>query len=312
MSSKTKIEWADRVWNPVVGCTPVSEGCRNCYARTLHNQRHEAFLHGKKMPEQYRYQFSYVQMLENRLMDPLHWKKPQRVFVNSMSDLFHPDVPVKFLTEVFETMASWVLICKDRDCDHAEETCWTRHQFMVLTKRPAAMYEAITKFIPQFVDEYFPGDSNMGMCMVNDNWPLKNLWLGVSVEDQQTADERIPWLLKTPAAVRFVSVEPMLGPVDLREYLTPAPLSIPDGEGKSAAPALDWVICGGESGADARIMDPLWPSALKNQCVAAGVPFFFKSWGEWGPMGGMMAKVGKHRSGRWLDDHEWNEFPEVK
>ncbi|CAK0756991.1 conserved hypothetical protein [Gammaproteobacteria bacterium] len=322
MSGKTKIEWADRVWNPVVGCTPVSEGCRNCYAKSLHDMRHKAYLEGKELPVQYAEPFDKVQLMNRRMGDPMGWKTPQRIFVNSVSDLFHPDVPISFLANLFETMASWVLTCKEPYCDHAEKECWVRHTFMVLTKRPEQMHQAITEDIPGFVDQYFPGDYAMAMRGELDNWPLKNLWLGVSVEDQKTADERIPWLLKTPAAVRFVSVEPMLGPVELRKIkgdhvnynvLERSRFDYGDdgfGVGAPMREGIDWVICGGESGLNGRVMDPLWPSALKNQCVEAGVPFFFKGWGEWAFWGGMMVKVGKERSGRVLDDKQWNEYPD--
>jgi len=298
MSGKTKIEWADRVWNPVVGCTPVSEGCRNCYAKRLHDMRHKAYLEGKKVPEQYAKPFEQVQLMGLRIGKPLGWKKPQRIFVNSVSDLFHPEVPISFLANLFETMASWVLVCKDPACDHEEEECWVRHTFMVLTKRPNQMYQAITEDIPGFVDQVFPGDSALAITGVLDNWPLKNLWLGVSISSEKDL-WMLDGLMSTPAAVRFVSVEPMLGPVDLTPYLN---------RGECHSP-LQWVICGGESGLNSRLMDPLWPSALRDQCVSAGVPFFFKGWGEWGPMAGMMARVGKARSGRLSDGREWNEFP---
>lgn len=283
----TKIEWADRVWNPVVGCTPVSEGCRNCYAKRLHDMRHKAFLDGKKMPEQYAQPFEQVQMLTERLEDPLHWRTPQRIFVNSMSDLFHPDVPYDFIGDVFETIS----YCP-------------QHTILVLTKRPERVFKIFNEIMLALKER-----------------PLPNLWLGVSVEDQKTADERIPWLMKTPAAVRFVSVEPMLGEVELSYYLPSAIIKVRPGMTNITmrSPALDWIICGGESGSGARPMDPDWARSLRDQCVAAGVPFFFKGWGEWAfegidqddPRNIVFAKnKNKHRN-RLLDGREWNEFPEM-
>lgn len=273
----TRIEWADRVWNPVTGCTKVSEGCRNCYAERIAGR----FWGERK--------FTQVQCHADRLDDPLHWKKSSRVFVNSMSDLFHPEVSDRFIGWFFSRMG----MAKN-------------HIFMVLTKRPERM-SAFLQGLPI----------------------LKNVWLGVSVEDQKTADERIPLLLQTPAVVRFVSYEPALGPVDLIGFL---PLAMSDISGMVYSPVgtpfLDWVICGGETGPEARPMHPDWARSVRDQCQAAGVPFFFKGWGEWGDdswhgtmpgsrqqifqHGMAFTKWGKKRSGRLLDGREWNEFPEVE
>ena len=278
MSGKTKIEWADRVWNPVVGCTPVSAGCAHCYAKRMYDR----FYQGKP--------FSEVQLHPERLGDPEKWKAPARVFVNSMSDLFHEDVPDDFIVKVWEAMR-----------------LSTRHTFMVLTKRPERLLEFSQKY-------YYVG------------YTEKNIWLGVSVEDQKTADERIPLLLQTPAVLRFVSVEPMLGEVDL-EY----PGYLESGNETDdigcfhVSPALDWIICGGESGPGARPMHLDWARSLRDQCVSAGVPFLFKQWGEWAPVdfeanvshsivsnGVRMGRVGKQTAGRYLDGREWNEFPEER
>ena len=269
MSGKTKIEWADRVWNPTVGCTPVSAGCANCYAKRMYDR----FFQGKP--------FSEVQLHPERLSDPEKWKAPARVFVDSMSDLFHESVPDVFIEQVWEVML-----------------LSTRHTFMVLTKRPDRM--------KKWVDQMLTG------CMSR---VFSNIWLGVSVEDQKTADERIPLLLNTPAAKRFVSVEPMLGAVDIGKYLVP---------GAAGSPAeiikyhdyLDWVICGGESGPGARPMRADWARGLRDQCQEAGVPFSFKQWGEWETIGSgereQLMWLGKQRTGRHLDGKEWNEFPEEK
>lgn len=335
--AETKIEWADRVWNPVVGCTPVNEGCRNCYAKPIFERFHP----GEK--------FSQVRCLEERLDQPLHWKKPARVFVNSMSDLFHPDVPMRFLAGVFNTMASWRLVCKQQGCDHTQDGCTEDpgHIFMILTKRPERMKSIITELLPRFVSEIFSGDSPLSLALETDEWPLKNVWMGVSVENQKAADERIPLLLETPAAMRFVSCEPLLGPVNLEPYLQYPPFHehYKMTWGVEEAIGVDWVICGGESGPKARPMHPDWARGLRDQCQAAGVPFFFKQWGEWGSLedhrgiewmfadpktgffaenypgdtefvcggasshGQHMVKVGKKSAGRLLNGREWNEFP---
>lgn len=324
--AKTSIEWADRVWNPVVGCTPVSEGCRNCYAQALHNRRHQAFLEGKRMPVQYAMPFDQVQLLPGRLDQPLHWKKPARVFVNSMSDLFHEDVPDDFIWSVFSVMAV------------AE-----RQQFLILTKRPQRMMDYLRQWEKTFVTDSHFESINIFLH----SWPLPNVWLGVTAENQKSADERIPLLLQTPAAVRFVSVEPMLGAVDIHHYFphnfqpgdakygweNQCSVIAPDGlrhcgypPDQHPRPGINWVICGGESGPGARPMHPDWARGLRDQCQAAGVPFFFKQWGGWVseyPQGVSMAnrkqtfvhgrefyRVGKAMAGRMLDGQEWNEFPE--
>ena len=254
----TKIEWADAVWNPVTGCTKVSEGCRHCYAEGIAKR----FWGERK--------FTDVQCHEDRLDAPLHWRKPRRVFVNSMSDLFHPAVPFEFIDMVFATMA-WM----------------QEHTFMILTKRPAQMVK------------YF---AEVGRAHLA---PLPNVWLGVTVENQQAADERIPYLLRTPAAVRFVSVEPMLGEVNLDPYMQHPPFT--EGYkmtwGYSEWRGLDWVICGGETGPGARLMDLDWARSLRDQCQAAEVPFFFKRVGS--------AYQWRKGHDRLLDGVEWNEFPEV-
>lgn len=303
MSGPTRIEWADKVWNPVVGCTPVSAGCANCYAKRIF----ERFSNGKP--------FSQVQLHLNRLEYPFRWMKPSRVFVNSMSDLFHEDVPDEFIDHVFTVMAlSW------------------KQTFMVLTKRPERMKAYL-------VDRYSNGgfstseiikgrvSGKPGPYPMNSEfkWPLPNVWLGVTAENQRAADERIPLLLQTPAALRFVSVEPMLGPVDLWCATFDNPNGGKTGAVTSWGGGLDWVICGGESGPGARSMHPNWARDLRDQCLAAEVPFFFKSWGEWAPIdfdqdvsrseisnGVRLGRIGKKAAGRLLEGQEWNQFPEVK
>jgi len=314
--TKTKIEWADNVWNPVTGCTKVSEGCRNCYAETMANR----FWGDRK--------FSDVRIHPERLGQPLDWGKPVRVFVNSMSDLFHKDVDSRYIGNVFQIMQKA-----------------KQHKFLILTKRADRMQ----KLLSQWSDGHDPKSWP--------DWPLPNVWLGVSVENQKTADERIPLLLQTQAAVRFVSCEPLLGPIDLWKFATREETfgSMYDHRGSYGFipgfpkdpikyhEGIDWVIAGGESGKNARPMHPDWARSIRDQCVDAGVPFFFKQWGEWAEVyeagdgwyclsnkkgneimtripnktkilenawdGHLIARVGKKRAGRLLDGREWNEFP---
>jgi protein gp37 len=278
---KTSIEWTDEVWNPVTGCQKVSQGCKNCYAERIASR----FWGERK--------FTDVVCHDDRMDIPLSWKKPRRVFVNSMSDLFHVDVDFKFIRRVWRRMADA-----------------NQHTFLILTKRPERMLE---------FTRWMAGDDDLSIA----EWP-RNVWLGVSVEDQKAADERIPYLLKTPAAVRFLSCEPLLG--SIRFANVPGLNRIGNG------PGLDWVIAGGESGPGARPMHPEWAKSLKDQCQAANVPFFFKQWGEWVDqeranmlahnLGELMrwrtgvfdrtlfSRVGKKAAGRLLDGREWNEFPE--
>lgn len=295
MGDKTGIEWTDATWNPVTGCTKVSQGCKFCYAETVA----ERFWAKQYPPNEdgTPRKFTDVRMHYERLNQPLMWKKPRRIFVNSMSDLFHEKVPNFFISSVFEVMAST-----------------PHHTYQILTKRPELMQEYVYQW-------------------TNLNSVLPNVWLGVSVEDQKAADERIPWLLKTPAAVRFLSCEPLLGPIDLTG--NPEGLMWPWAEAIQNGQSFDWVICGGESGQNARPMHPDWACSLRDQCQEAGVPFFFKQWGEWKPgldefIEGdnrprtainlksssdeyqVMQRVGKKAAGRLLDGREWNEFPEVE
>lgn len=284
---KTTIEWADKVWNPVTGCTPVSAGCAHCYAERIAKR-----FWGERS-------FNQVMCHEDRLDDPLHWKKPARVFVNSMSDLFHPDVPFGFIMAVWGAMESG-----------------PQHTYMILTKRPDRMIK--------FWNWWTNDAGMMGKPIV-----LPNVWMGVSVENQAMADERIPLLLNTPAAVRFVSVEPMLGPVNIFPWLIESPEDCSEFCDPSAI--INWVICGGESGPGARPMHPDWARSLRDQCQEVKAPFFFKHWGEWAPdclcdskvphknidrpqpgLRGCMFHCGKANAGRKLDGRTWDEFPEVK
>jgi len=241
MSGTTKIEWADKVWNPITGCSPVSEGCANCYARRMANRLKGRYGYPKDDPFR-------VTFHPDRLDEPPRWKKPCRIFICSMGDLFHEQVKATCIEKIFKSMVSGY---------------W--HKYLILTKRPE---EAI----------------KIGGWIKNlsDN---SDLMFGVSVENQRTADERIPILLQIPAAKRFVSVEPMLEKIDLGHFLLgkaePSLGLCPHGSESCRCnytwiPGLDWVICGGETGPKAGPMNPGWARSLKNQSRAAGVPFFFK------------------------------------
>jgi protein gp37 len=286
----TTIEWTDRVWNPTTGCDRVSPGCDNCYALTMAKRL--------KGMGQAKYQTDGdprtsgpgfgLQVHPDVLDQPLRWRKPARVFVNSMSDLFHPRVPDDFIAQVFGVMAT------------ADQ-----HTFQVLTKRPKRMRALLSndRFWHLVEAEWRYHHDGRGMLP---SWVLPNVWLGTSVEDQQRAEERIPALLDTPAAVRFLSCEPLLGPVDLAEWLDPPCDDDPDGLhyygcGDDAPDDLHWVIVGGESGPGHRPMDPAWARGLRDQCVQAGVAFFFKQ------HGGARPKA----NGRELDGRTWDEMPAV-
>lgn len=280
MPGKTAIEWTDVTWNPVTGCTLVTAGCDFCYAKRLHDRRHAAYLAGEPLPPQYAEPFERVRVHPDRLAAPLAWKTPRRIFVNSVSDLWHADVPDAFIAAVFAVMAAT-----------------PQHTYQVLTKRPQRMRRLVTD--PAFraqVAAAWPA----GLVGQRIAWPLPNVWLGVSVERQDVA-WRLDLLAGTPAAVRFVSAEPLLGPLDLRPWL--------------AAGTLDWVITGGESGGpperalvrrEGTRWAPkgealAWVRAIRDQCRKTGTPFFFKQWGGPKPDAG----------GRLLDDREWNEYPEA-
>lgn len=288
MGEKTGIEWTDATWNPVTGCTKVSPGCANCYI-----ERTPPFRIGhRKFDEK---GTTGVQLHPDRLEQPLRWRKPRRVFVNSLSDLFHDAIPFEYIDKVFRTMQMA-----------------RQHTYQVLTKRPSRMQEFLTKHVSVRWGGF--------------QWPegAKHIWLGVSVENQHFADERIPLLLQTPAGVRFISAEPLLSQVRLKwEWVSRGK---PLGGGPQInlrepwkqfepTPALDWVICGGESGPGARTMNPDWARLLRDQCQYAGVKFFFKQWGEFSPnVLGINdsyppTRIGKKAAGRNLDGREWNELP---
>lgn len=340
MGDNTGIEWTDATWNPVVGCSVVSPGCTNCYAmkfagRMLDGSPKAPHYAGTTQKTKGGHVWTGKLGLapDHILTAPLRWKKPRRIFVNSMGDLFHEDCPDEWIDRVFAV----ILMAP-------------QHTFQILTKRASRMRDYVTalrhgdraigrpalelcheRAVERVVGGYF--------VIPPEPWP--NVWLGVSAEDQRRADERIPYLLQTPAVVRFVSAEPLLGPVNLTE------IGVPDDQaGKYAghgytfnalwpeddltlfnAPAhIDWVIVGGESGANARPMHPEWARLLRRSCEEASthrpLSFFFKQWGEWHPDALLYTtpegqrppanmKVGKAKSGCLLDGREHKAFPEV-
>jgi protein gp37 len=238
MADKSAIEWTDATWNPVTGCTKISAGCDNCYAARFS----ERFRGVPGHPFESGFDLT---LRPERLLQPLGWKRPRMIFVNSMSDLFHKEIPRAHISAVFDTM---------------EKADW--HIYQVLTKRSSLLQ----KFI-------------------NDRYKIRkapaHMWFGVSVENEQ-ATSRIAHLQRANASVRFLSVEPLIAPV-----------------GKLSLDGIHWVIVGGESGPRARPMERDWAIDIRNQCVGARVPFFFKQWGGRSPKSG----------GRLLEGKEWNQFP---
>ncbi len=244
--NKTKIEWTEFSWNPLRGCSRVSEGCRNCYAERMARRFKDAGPFRGVVDD--RGWTGKVELVESKLDEPLRRRKPSVVFVCSMSDLFHERVPFEQILAIHLPMISEAV----------------NHTYIVLTKRPGRAKEFYLWW-----DRKFPGHAVPG-----------TLVLGVSVENQKAAEERIPVLMQIPAASRAVSLEPLLGPVDLSRWLGHCAACNPDHEDE----ILNWVIVGGESGPGARPMHPDWARSVRNQCVSAGVPFFFKQWGEWLPV----------------------------
>ncbi|MFN3456890.1 MAG: phage Gp37/Gp68 family protein [Novosphingobium sp.] len=308
MADNTKIEWADATVNAINGCSVTSPGCTNCYAMKLagtrmksHPTREGLTIETKAGPVWN----GEVRLHEPALLQPLSWTKPRRIFWNAHGDTFHDAVPDEWIDRVFAVAA-----------------LTPQHTHMILTKRSKRMREYMRPFSQRRADGLGIAVRLLGYDEPLESlpkWPLENVWLGVSVEDQTRADERIPDLLATPAAVRFLSCEPLLGPVDIRRWLhimwrcsycrqffngrhkqhcpgcgkegglcgshpfngrnRPARTGFPFQSGSG----IDWVIAGGESGPGARPMHPDWARSLRDQCAAAGVPFHFKQWGEWAP-----------------------------
>jgi protein gp37 len=290
MSDNSDIEWTDSTWNPVRGCVPISPGCKHCYAKTFAERWRDVPWHA------YEQGFD-PKLAPHMLAAPLHWRRPRDIFVNSMSDLFQEFVANDYIAATFGVMAS---------CP--------RHTFQVLTKRAERLPEWFAWIEKRERDgrALFPDDPpawRIGQLLAvklrelggvdgqrpgtratgwddfdprREPWPLPNVWLGVSVEDRKYGVPRIDFLRRTPAAVRFLSIEPLLedlGPLDLT--------------------GIGWVIVGGESGLGARPMEIEWVRSIRDQCVAAKVPFFFKQWGG----------VLKKKRGCELDGRTWDEMP---
>lgn len=298
MSQGTKISWTSATWNPTTGCDQVSPGCDHCYALTLAARL-------KRMGNP-RYQHDgspktsgpgfALTLHPDKIEEPMKWKKPRHVFVNSMSDLFHDDVPREFIAKVFAVMA-----------------LARSHTFQVLTKRPRRMMGLLNETGPRSFRTLVTVEQARQKWGATQElhpstvWPLPNVWMGTSVEDQKRADLRIPLLLETPAAVRFLSCEPLLGPVDLSTYLGVEYMDTLEGYGQEMFAALNgqvggglhWIIVGGESGPDFRSMNLDWARTVRDQAVAAEVPFFYKQGS--GPRSEM------HKE---LDGRTWDEMPE--
>lgn len=321
--AKTNIEWADLVFNPFRGCLKVSEGCKNCYAITTAHQLNTRFKNAgneaaRKVAAKYegltkvltngeKNWTGEVQVDYDTMMQPFKWKKGKRIFVNSMSDVFYEKISVADIAILFAVMF-----------------LTPQHTYMILTKRPERMNEVLNseeftrnvnfvvsnmkidllkqKDVKGWLEttkEILLSNELLPHCKNICSFPFKNIWLGVSVENQATANERIPLLLSTPAHIRFLSMEPLLGEVDLTEFYNengyhqnfltgqwftkcnheevfPVKYGILNEQNK-----LDWVIVGGESGSKARPMNPRWVEKIQQDCEKANVPFFFKQWGEW-------------------------------
>lgn len=281
MADKTGIEWTDATWNPVTGCAKVSAGCKHCYAERNWPRM------TKLVPAYAGRDFTDVRTHADRLDQPIRWAKRRMIFVNSMSDLFHPSVPDSFIDSVFGVM--WACLYGRNEQDG--------HIFQVLTKRADRMRDYMRadrrEAWAKAAVHHGGGIDPDGIYdqVLSFEGPHPRIWLGVSVEDQAAADERIPMLLDTPAAVRWISAEPLLGPVSLtKEYLsmkcggTYPFRSLGDEHRTKLIDLLDWVVVGGESGPKARPMHPAWARSLRDQCADAAVPFLFKQWGEWQPV----------------------------
>jgi len=383
VADQSSIEWTDATWTPIrarrrdtgkvgVHCERVSPACTNCYAAALNRRNLPNHGTGLDFTVPNR-EMVDIFVDEEMLMAPLRWKRPRNIFVCSQTDLFLDSVDEEQIAMLFAVMglAHW----------HTHQVLSKRSERMLKLLLSMDFWELVDSMMTVIVDgevdplERRRDDLRATAPEVSPDMPLPNVWLGVTAENQEWADKRIPLLLQTPAARRFVSVEPMLGPVNVRGYLMSGKdpgqcLSCGKGHGFDRCPnygrvakvmhgtagncsefrranfAIDWVICGGESGPGARPMHPDWARSLRDQCAAAGVPFFFKQWGAWQngsdknwngrivlndgrscdtpedldmdtrnrwpsfrPM--KMSRVGKHAAGRLLDGREWSEFPEV-
>lgn len=273
MAYKTNIEWTQSSWSPITGCSRISPGCSNCYAERLAATRLRNHPSRKGLTDANGLWNGEVRINREWIHQPIHWRKSRRVFVVAHGDLFHENVPVAWIAEVFAVMA------------YAHQ-----HVYQVLTKRPDRMQGMLScqDFQAEVWDQLRLLRWNRGdgwyMPPETRSWPLPNVWLGTSVEDQKSSDERIPYLLKTPATVRWISAEPLLEFIDLTTLHHDGTVNIHALTGdhgltkpfKGRGPGLDWVVAGGESGPNHREMNPDWAARLKWQCQQSGVPFFMK------------------------------------
>lgn len=348
----TKIEWCEKTWNPVIGCTKISPGCKNCYAEIMAKRLKGVY--ESKSTDSLR---GYAKVIdsgpdgsqwsgktffnEEKIYESLSWKKPRHIFVCSMADLFHDTV-----------LDSWI------DRVMAMIALTPRHTYHILTKRPERMEEYFSRGKNKLAEAWKEACYEIGVgsgdddvdtppCFIHNRcfgytekstteWPLTNLCLDVTIENQEMANYRIPFLLRTPAAKRGVSVEPMLGEIDFYDITLNGEYyntlkgfgDISGSNGKFGGPKIDWVICGGESGSKARPTHPDWVRSLRDQCQDAGTPFFFKGWGEYRPCDVddiihipdsklhedhkaqiVYAKLGKKHTGAIIDEKEWREMP---
>jgi protein gp37 len=333
MAANSAIEWTDATWNPTRGCSMVSEGCANCYAmKVAHRFRGPGMPYEGLTTESGKWN-GKVTLVDDMLTEPLRWRRPRRIFVDSMSDLFHENVPDEFIAKVWDVM-------------HRARY----HTFQILTKRP----ERAAAWLNRCANAESMGwiTHNGSVCPAyggdglivgfDDQWPLPNVWIGTSVENQVAADERIPHLLRCPAAVRFLSCEPLLGPLDLRQWLGSVLPSV-HCQSNDCIDGVRLVIAGGESGKAARPPHPEWFRDLRDQCADANVAYFFKQHGEWAPQDEstgpivcsgdgsklrvigidgkdghsgngpycLTAKVGKKAAGRLLDGVTHDAFPSL-
>lgn len=282
MANNSNIEWTDSTWNPLAGCTWASPGCDRCYAAVMAHRldamaqadveagrnpgRKAKYMGVTHKRNDGRVMFNgKINLDEAALNEPFTWKKPRLVFVNSMSDLFHKDVPFEFVAKVFSVMMNA-----------------KQHTFQVLTKRPDRMAAFFDWYLNETLAPHWASF-----------YPLPNVWLGTSVEDQDAADKRIPELLKVPARVRFLSCEPLLGPVQISQHLFAG--------WHKWKPLINWVIVGAESGHGARLMSEDWVRSLRDQCQAAGTAFFYKQ----DSVAGRKIHVPE------LDGKQWVEFPQI-
>jgi len=283
MVLNSKIEWTDTTWNPMTGCSPVSAGCKNCWAKRMATRQRGR--NGYDSCDPFR-----VTLRQDKLDQPYRWKKPRKIAVCLMGDLFHEDVPFYFIHEVFRVMGN---------CP--------RHIFQVLTKRPARALEyfGIAREVAKEVEWPSAMQVQRSPCSCSAFALMPHIWFGVSVEDQKTAEERIPLLLQVPASVRYVSAEPLLGSLDLHGlglwYRHRKDLIYFEQDGKEM-PMLDWVIIGGESGPGARVMDLEWPRMIIDQCQRACIPVYMKQIGS-NPT--RMTEHEREECGIWMLDKKW-------